>query len=135
MSLQDAREYHTSQTHYLRKAISYTDDGDTVSLGWVPEGAVIVNAGVNVHTAFNGDTTNDLDIGYRNGGDSETDDTDEYASSISLATAGIIQADDVATAAVNKFDGGAEIVAVVTSTGSASAGSATVWVEYFADNS
>lgn len=135
MSLKDARQYHTNQTHYLRKAITFADDGETVSLGWVPDGAVVINAGVNVHTAFNGNSTNDLDIGYRNGGNSETDDTDEYASSISLATAGIIQADDVATAAVNKFPGGAEIVAVVAATASASAGEATVWVEYLADNS
>ena len=68
MSLNDAREYHTAQTHYLRAAITYADNGTTVSLGWVPDGAVIINAGVNVYTAFNGDTTNTLNIGYRNGG-------------------------------------------------------------------
>lgn len=130
MALTDSRAYHTAQTHFLYKDITYADDGETVSLGWVPAGASIINAGVNVWTAFNGNSTNDLDIGYRNGGNSETDDTDEYASSISLATAGIIQADDVATAAVNYFANGAEIVGVVVSTASASAGSARVWVEY-----
>lgn len=135
MSLNDAREYHTSQTHYLRKAITYADDGTTVSLGWVPDGAVIVDGGVNVSTAFDGDTTNTLDIGYRNGGNSETDDADEFASAIALGTAGSIVADDMATAAVNTFPNGAEITASVTSTASASAGAGVVWVLYLADNS
>lgn len=133
MSLNEAREYHTAQTHYLRKAITYADNGTTVSLGWVPAGAVIVGAGVNVYTAFNGDTTNTLDIGYRNGGNSETDDTDEYATDLALGTAGVIVADELATAAVNYFASGAEIVGVVVSTASASAGAGVVWIEYLAD--
>ncbi len=132
MSLNDAREYHTAQTHYLRADITYSDNGTTVSLGWVPPGATIINAGVNVYTAFDGDTTNTLNIGYRNGGNSETDDADEYASAIALGTAGIIQADDVATAAVNYFANGAEITCGVVSTASASAGAGVVWVEYLA---
>lgn len=133
MSLNDAREYHTAQVHYLRKAITYADNGTTVSLGWVPAGAEIIRAGVNVHTAFNGNSSNVLDIGYRNGGNSETDDTDEYATDLALGTAGVIVADELATAAVNFFPAGAEIVAPVVSTASASAGAATVWVEYLAD--
>lgn len=133
MSLNDAREYHTAQTHYLRKAITYADNGSTVSLGWVPDGATIVRAGVNVYTAFDGDTTNTLDIGYRNGGNSETDDTDEYATDLALGTAGVIVADELATAAVNYFAAGAEIVGVVVSTASASAGAGVVWIEYLAD--
>lgn len=134
MSLNDAREYHTAQVHYLRKAITYADNGTTVSLGWVPAGAAIVNAGVNVSTAFNAGTANTLNIGYRNGGNSETDDADEYASAIALGTAGRILADDMATAAVNVFPAGAEITASVVLSGTAAtAGGGVVWVKYLAD--
>lgn len=133
MSLKDAREYHTAQTHYLRAAITYEDNGTVVSLGWVPDGAVVIDAGVNVTTAFNGNSANTLNIGYRNGGNSETDDADEYASAIALGTAGSIVADDMATAAVTQFPAGAEITASVTSTASASAGAGVVWVLYLAD--
>lgn len=134
MSIHDAQQYHSNQTHFLRKAIAYTDNGTTVSLGWVPAGAAIIRAGVNVYTAFNGNSSNVLDIGYRNGGNSETDDTDEYATDLALGTAGVIVADELATAAVNYFPNGAEIVAPVVSTASASAGAGIVWVEYTVDN-
>lgn len=135
MSLNDARQYHTDQVHYLRKTITFADNGSTVSLGWVPPGAVVVNAGVNVNTAFNGNSTNTVDIGYRNGGNSETDDTDEFADGFALGTAGRIVGSTINTAANTTFAGGAEIVAPVVSTAAASAGSAVVWVEYLADNS
>ncbi|MEL6361721.1 MAG: hypothetical protein AAFR21_11605 [Pseudomonadota bacterium] len=134
MSIQTAKQYHHDMVHFLRKEISYTDDGSTVSLGWIPPGASVIDAGVNVFTVFDGGTTNDIDIGYRNGGNGETDDTDEFASSISLATAGIIAADELATAAVNHFPGGAEIVAPVVSTAGATAGAAIVWLTYIVDN-
>jgi len=135
MSVNDGQAYHTNQVHYLRKAITYADGGTTVSLGWVPAGASVIRAGVNVNTAFNGDSSNILDIGYRNGGNSETDDTDEFATDLALGTAGVIVADEMATAAVTTFAGGAEIVAPVVSTASASAGAGVVWVEFIVDNS
>jgi hypothetical protein len=134
MSIYDAQQFHTNQTHFLRKAIAYTDNGSTLSMGWVPPGAAVIGAGVNVYTAFNGNSSNVLDIGYRNGGNSETDDTDEYATDIALGTAGVIVADELATAAVNYFANGAEIVAVVVSTASASAGAGIVWLEYTVAN-
>lgn len=135
MSVNDAQCYHTNQVHFLRKAITYANDGDTVSLGWVPAGASVIRGGVNVNTAFDGDTTNTLDLGYRNGGDGETDDTDEFATDLALGTAGVIVADEMATAAVTTFAGGAEIVGVVTSTASATAGAGVAWIEYIVDNS
>ena len=134
MSVNDAQQYHQNLVHFLRKEITYEDDGSTVSLGWVPPGASVIRGGVNVNTAFDGNSSNVLDIGYRNGGNSETDDTDEFATDLALGTAGVIVADEMATAAVTTFAGGAEIVAAVTSTASASAGAGVVWVEYIVDN-
>ncbi len=135
MSLNDSKQYHTDQVHFLRVAITYANDGDTISLGWVPDGASVIRGGVNVNTAFDGDSSNILDIGYRNGGNSETDDTDEYATDLALGTAGVIVADEMATAGVTTFPNGAEIVCGVTSTASATAGAGVVWVEYIVDNS
>ena len=135
MSISTGQQYHSNQVHFLRLAITYANDGDTVSLGWLPAGASVIRAGVNVNTAFDGDTTNTLDIGYRNGGNSETDDTDEFATDLALGTAGVIVADEMATAGVTTFANGVEIVGVVASTASATAGAGVVWVEYIVDNS
>jgi hypothetical protein len=134
MSINDAQQYHLNTVHFLRKEITYADNGETISLGWVPAGASVIRGGVNVNTVFNGDTTNTLDLGYRNGGNSETDDTDEFATDLALGTAGVIVADEMATAGVTTFANGAEIVGVVTSTASASTGAGVMWIEYIVDN-
>lgn len=133
MSIINAKNYHTDQVHYLRKAISYTDDGSTVSVGFVPEGAVIINAGVVVTTAFNGGTTNTVDIGFRNAGDGTADDADDYASAIALGAVGNIVADALATSTASHAEG-AEITASVVSTASASAGAGFVYVTFLVNN-
>lgn len=134
MSVLDGRQYHTDQVHYLRKAIAYTDNGTTVSLGWIPAGALVIEAGVNVDTAFNGGSTNTVDIGFRNAGDGTTADTDEFADGLALGTAGRIIGTTINTAGDTYFPEGAEVVAPVISTAGASAGSAIVWVQYLVDN-
>lgn len=133
MSIINAKKYHTDQVHYLRKAIAYTDNGSTVSVGYVPEGAVVIDAGVVVTTAFNGNTTNTVDIGFRNAGDGTAADTDDYATALALGTVGNIVADALATSTGYHAEG-AEIVAVVTSTAAASAGAGFVYVAYLANN-
>lgn len=133
MSIHDAQQYHTNQVHYLRADIAYTDDGSTVSLGWVPAGATVIGGGVVVATAFDGDTTNAVDIGFRNAGDGTTADPDDYATALALGTVGIIEADALATA-TGYHAKGAEITAAVTSTASATAGSGYVYVTYLVGN-
>lgn len=119
-----ARQYHTAQVHYLTKNITYSDNGSTLSLGYVPAGAVVINAGVIVTTAFNGNSSNVIDIGT-------AADTDGFASAISLATIGRILADDMATSNdLGAYASDTEMKCVVTATASASAGAATVFVEY-----
>ena len=60
-----ARQYSQQMIHYLRKGITYADDGTTVDVGTIPAGSLILKplSGVYVNTAFNGATTNTLDIG------------------------------------------------------------------------
>lgn len=135
MSLESGYQIEHNTVHFFRKAIVFGDDGSTLSLGWLPPNASVIRAGVNVNTVFNAGTTNVLDIGYRNGGNSETDDTDEFATDLALGTAGVIVADEMATAGVTTFPKGAEAVCVVDLTGTAATtGAAVVWLEYIVDN-
>lgn len=132
MSLTDARQYHTDQVHYLRAAIAYTDAGATVSLGWVPPGAVVIGGGAVVSTSFNG-TSPTVNIGFRNAGDGTTADPDDYASALALGTVGNIVADELATSTAYHPEG-AEIAAAVSIGGSPSAGSGFVYVTFMVDN-
>lgn len=135
MSVNDAQQYHQNMVHFLSADVTFSDNGATTSLGWVPDGAAILRGGAVVTTAFNAGTSNTLNIGYRNAGDGTADDADEYASLIALGTAGVIAADDMATAAEAYHPGGAEITCGVVLTGTAAtAGAAKVWVEYIVEN-
>ena len=134
MTVDTGKQYHTDQVHFLRLAISYTDNGSTVSMGWIPAGATVIDGGVVVTTAFNGDTTNTLDLGFRNAGDGTADDTDEFATDLALGTAGRIVADELASAGNLNHPQGTEVVAVVTSTASATAGAGVAYVTYLVNN-
>ena len=133
MSIYDGKQYHTDQVHYLRQTVTFSDG--TVSLGWLPKGAVVIDAAAVVTTAFNSGTNNNLNIGFRNAGDGTADDTDEFMSAVAVGSAGKKDADELATAADLHFPEGAELVAVTALTGTAAtAGSAEVFVAYLVDN-
>ena len=135
MSTFSGQCYHQNMVHYLRAEVGFADDGDTISLGWVPEKSAILRGGVVVSTAFDSGTSDVLDIGFRNAGDGTTADPDDYATDLDLTTVGVIVADAIATATGYHAEG-AEITAAYVSAGTApTAGSAYVWVEYLADNS
>jgi len=118
-----ARQYTTAQVHYLTKEVTYANNGASVSLGYVPAGAYIIRGGVVVKTAFNGDTTNTLNLGT-------AADADEFGSALALGTIGVIPADEMATTNGAYLTADTEIFAAVTSTASASAGAGIAWVEY-----
>ena len=119
-----AREYHTAQVHYLTKAITYADNGLTLDMGYVPAGGAVIRAGVVVKTAFNGNSSNVLDIGT-------SSDTDGFATDLALGTIGVITADEMATTNdAGPYTSDTLIQCVVVSTASASAGEGLVWVEY-----
>lgn len=118
-----ARVYHTQQVHYFRRRIVYTETG-TLTIGVIPAGAVVLNAGVVVTTAFNAGTTNTLDIGT-------SGDTDGFATALALGTIGRIVADEMATS--NDLYSASEVTlqCVVTLSGTAAtAGEGFVYVEY-----
>jgi hypothetical protein len=118
-----ARTYHTHQTHYLRKRITFADNGLELSMGWVPAGSTVIRGGVVVTVAFDGNSSNVLDIGT-------AADTDGFATDIALGTIGVIAADEMATTNDAYCAADTEIKCVVVSTASATAGVGYVWVEY-----
>lgn len=136
MTVNTGQAFHTNQVHYLRKDITYSDTG-TTSLGWLPKGSVVIRGGVVVSTAFNSGTSDLLDLGYRNSAESGVaDDTDEWATDLSMAAAGVVVADEIdASVAELYFSAGGEAVAVYASAGTApTAGAGHVWIEYLVLN-
>lgn len=127
----NARQFHTQQVHYLRKTITYLDGGDTVTVGTIPAGSVVLPglSGIAVTTAFNGDTTNTSDLGI-------SGSTTKYASALALGTLGWIELDVITESSASSLLTTADetIIATVVSTASASAGSAEVIIAYIPDN-
>jgi hypothetical protein len=118
-----ARTLYTQQTGFFRRRIIFSETG-TLTIGVIPAGAVVINAGVVVTTAFNAGTTNTLDIGT-------SGDTDGFATALALGTIGRIVADEMATS--NDLYSTSEVTlqCVVTLSGTAAtAGEGFVYVEY-----
>lgn len=112
-------------THFLRKDITFNDNGLVITLGKLPPGAIVINAGVVVTTAFNAGSTNVLDIGT-------SDDDDGFATDLALGTIGRIAADELATSN-DLYSATAEITCTATvalSGTAATAGAGVVFVEY-----
>lgn len=125
----NARRYHTSQVHYLRKAIAFSDGASAVvTVGIIPAGAVVINAGVVVTTAFNAGSGNVLDIGT-------SADDDGFATDLALGTIGRIAADELATSNDLYVTSDTTIIATLALTGTAAtAGAGIVFVEFLVDN-
>jgi hypothetical protein len=63
-----SRRYHTAQTHFLRKRVTYSDAGisDGVSVKFennLPAGAFVEQTFIRIVTGFNAQTANTLTIG------------------------------------------------------------------------
>jgi hypothetical protein len=114
--------YHTNQTHYFRKRITFSDT--VVTIGVIPAGAIVINAGVIVTTAFNAATTNVLDIGT-------SGDDDGFATDLALGTIGRIVADELATSNDLYSTSEVTLTATYAQTGTAAtAGEGFVYVEF-----
>lgn len=122
-----ARQSEHQLVHYLRKTVSYTDNGTAVTVGVLPAGATILkpSTGVSVSTAFNAGTTNTLNIGT-------TADDNLYATLIALGTTTFVALDEAVS---NTVAADTEVTATVVLTGTAAtAGEAEVIVTYIPDN-
>ena len=130
----NARQYHQTMVHYLRKTITYADDGTEVTIGRIPAGSVILKpvSGVMVHTAFNAASTNVLDIGANGGDTGAADDPDRWATDLALGTTTFVPLDEAVT---NRVSQDTIITASVDLTGTAATtGEAEVIICYIPDN-
>jgi hypothetical protein len=129
MALTTPRVYHTQQIHYLRKTVNYNDAGIAggVIMGTLPSGAQIVDIVVNVKTAFNAATTNNLLLGTSAAGNQIATTTDTAA-----GTAGFKR---VTTGGALTLAADTDVYVAYTQTGTAaSAGVATIVIAYAPDN-
>jgi hypothetical protein len=123
-----ARQYSTQQVHYLRRGITYADNGSTVVVGIIPAGAQIIKpmSGVAVNVAFDGNSSNVLDVGA-----STDSGTNNFATNLSLASIAFVALDEAVTMTVSVDT---TISALVTSTASATAGQGEIIICYVPDN-
>lgn len=118
-----ARDYGKGMTHYIRKNVTYANNGTAVLVGILPAGAQIIKpiSGAAINTAFNAGSTNVLDIGT-----SAT--ADLYATDLALGTIGFVPIDEVVS---NKVLVDTPIYALVQLSGTAAtAGDAEVMIHY-----
>lgn len=116
-----ARLYHTDQVHYVVKPIVYTTLSYTI--GTLPKGAVIVDAGVIVTTAFAGGTPQTLDIGT-------SADGDGLATALVITSAGRKVADELATSDDLVMTADTDVTATLSAGATTSAGAGYVYVSY-----
>ncbi len=123
-----ARKFSLQAIHYLRKRITYANDGQTVDIGTLPDGALILKplSGVSVNVAFNGGATNTLDIGP-----STDTGTNLWGTLLALGTIAFVPLDEAVTLLVS---GDTKVQAKVVSTAAASAGDATIVIAYIPNN-
>lgn len=123
-----ARQLSIQAVHYLRKKITFADNGKTVDVGTIPAGALLLKpiSGVSVAVAFNGDTTNTLDIGP-----STDAGTDLWATALALGTTTFVQIDEAVS---NLVSVDTKVQAKVTSSASASAGEGYIVIAYIPNN-
>ena len=116
-----ARLYQSEQVHYVTAPIVYTTL--STSLGYLPKGAAVVDAGVFVTTAFAGGTPQTLDIGT-------AADTDGFATALVITSKGLKAADELATSDDLIMSADTEIKATLSAGATVSAGAGYVYVAY-----
>ncbi len=124
-----ARNFNKQMVHYLRKGITFADDGTTVTVGTIPAGSLVLKplSGVAVTTVFNAGTTNVLDIGP-----STDSGTDLWATDLALGTLAFVPLDEAVT---NLVTVDTVVQAAVDLTGTAATtGAAEIVICYIPDN-
>ena len=119
-----AREYHTAQTHYLRKDINSSHAGLTVDVGALPDGAVVLRSYLATKTPFNG-VGNTVNVGTAAA-------PTAFVAAGGIGAAGIVPSTLPLTAPQSFVTSSLKVQAVVTSTG-ATAGDASIIIEYSAN--
>jgi hypothetical protein len=93
MPTPSARNDGTQKVMFLRKRITFVNNGSTIMVGKLPAGASVVGGGVHVITAFNDSGTDTLIVGFIG----STTDDNAYATLLDLSAVGFIALDELAT--------------------------------------
>ena len=122
--------YEGAQVRYLSRIVTFADG--TVSLGWLPGNSFVIDAGVNVRTAFNAGTNNHLNIGQRNSVEGRTAAANTYTGTpLAGQTLGTQKAGSITGTGAFHYAAPVEITATYAPTGTAAtAGVAQVFVAY-----
>lgn len=123
------RDFGYGAVQYLRKRITYLDNGTTITVGKIPAGASVVGGGVHIVTAFNDSGTDTLIVGFIG----STTDDNAYATLLDLSAVGFIVLDELA--ATTNIQGTVEHTVTCVYAGqnsNATAGTADVIIQYVA---
>lgn len=93
MSGPSARIDGSQNTMFLRKRITYLNNGTTITVGKLPAGASVTGGGVHVVTGFNDSGTDTLIVGFIG----STTDDNAYATLLDISAVGWIVLDELAT--------------------------------------
>lgn len=131
MSNTNARAYHTTQTHYIRKRVNWNDFGVSagVQFGVLPAGSLLTNAICRVNTAFNAGTTNVLRVGTTATG------AEVMAEAVTLSGATGFKSATSGTAFAAQFASDTPLFVSYTQTGTAAtAGQADIVISFAPNN-
>jgi len=120
-----ARKFHHDLVHYVTKPIVYTTL--TYTIGKLPKGAMVVDAGAVITTAFAGGTPQTLDMGT-------TGDPDGFATALVITSAGLKAADELATSDDLLMAADTDVTATLSAGATPSAGAGYVYVAYIIAN-
>lgn len=123
-----ARQFQSQQTHYLRKGVTFADNGTAVDLGIIPAGSLIKKdqSGVHVTTAFNAGTSNTLNVGT-------SADDNLFGTLLALGTTTFVPLDEAVGGYLVTADTTLTATVVLTGT-AATTGAGEVVIEYIPDN-
>jgi hypothetical protein len=128
MAVSEARQYHTQQVHYLRRTVTFANNGAVLEVGTIPAGSLILRpaSGVHVITAFNAGSSNVLDIGT-------TATADLFGTDLALGSVGFVAVDEN-VAGFRTSAATAITASVVLGGTAATAGEGEVVICYIPDN-
>lgn len=120
-----ARKHHFDLVHYVSVPIAYTTLTGTI--GTLPAGALVVNAGVVVTTPFAGGTPQTLDLGT-------AADPDGFATALVITSAGQKVADELATSDDLYIAADTTVTYTLSAGATVSAGAGYAFVSYIIAN-
>lgn len=120
-----AREYHQDMVHYVTCPIVFSTL--SYNVGVLPAGALVVDAWVQVTTAFAGGTPQTIDVGIGS-------DPDDFATALVITSVGRKAADELATATDLYMLVDTTVTATLSAGVTPTAGTGFVVVEYILAN-